>query len=213
MTHPYTNYLITRDNYLSDPESIIELSKIQTYNRASYYPGLRTDNLLASKDPVTKDFAHWFTNNLSYNVFPGISMYETYLCFHINEISKHKDYNYGWIHSDVGTLAGLVYLTPNESNLDTGTSIFKLTGSTDELPGDAAARAAFSFNDELTDDYIKGFKSNQSQFKETIRVGNQYNRLVAYDSQMYHRPNNYVTETNQPRLTLLFFISKFNYNQ
>lgn len=213
MTHPYTNYLITRDNYLNNPEVVIELSKAQKYNRATYYPGLRTDNLLSSKDPATIDFANWFTNNLSFNVFPGISLYETYLCFHINDVSKHTDYNLGWIHSDYGTLAGLVYLTPNESNIDTGTSIFNLTGSCEEKPGDAAARAAFSLKDELTEDYITGFASNQQQFKESIRVGNQYNRLVAYDSQMFHRPNSYVTETNQPRLSLLFFISKFDYQQ
>lgn len=213
MTHPFTNYLITRNNYLSNPEVVIELSKMQTYNRATYYPGKRTDNLLASQDPATKEFANWFTSNLSFNVFPGISLYDTYLCFHINEPTAHTEYNVGWIHNDPGTLAGLVYLTPNESNLDTGTSIFNLTGSTAELPGDCAARSEFHFTDVLTPDYVTGFTSNKNQFTETIRVGNQYNRLVAYDSQMFHRPNSYITATGQPRLSLLFFISKFDYRQ
>jgi hypothetical protein len=213
MRHPFEKYLISRDDYFEKPEDIIEISKFQKFNRATYYPGWRTDNLMASQDPDVKKFADWFADQISYKVFPGIRMYEIYVCFHINEPCADSAYNKGWIHNDYGNLAGLVYLTPGEDNIDTGTSLFNGEFNETELPSDAEARANFHFKGEVSPEFIKGFERNQSFFesKETIRIGNKYNRLIAYDSKMWHRPNSYSTTINQPRLSLLFFISKFEF--
>lgn len=211
MIHPFENYLVCRDNYLNNPAAAINLADRLEYKHASEYPGKRTDNLMASNDMEVREFGKWFADRLSYNVFPGISMYEITVSFHINEVYEHPELNSGWIHNDIGNLAGLVYLTPDESNLDAGTSIFN--GYAEELPDDAEARRKFHFTGEVTPEYLTGFKRNQIQFKETIRIGNQFNRLIAYDSKMFHRPNSFITSTGAPRLTLLFFISKFNYEQ
>lgn len=211
MIHPFKNYLVCRDNYLNNPTAVIDLADRLEYKHATEYPGKRTDNLMASNDVEVREFGKWFADRLSYNVFPGISMYEITVSFHINEVYEHSELNSGWIHNDIGNLAGLVYLTPDESNLDSGTSMFN--GYAEELPDDAEARRKFHFTGEVTPEYLTGFKRNQTQFKETIRIGNQYNRLIAYDSKMFHRPNSFITSTGAPRLTLLFFISKFNYEQ
>jgi hypothetical protein len=213
MRHPYENYLVSRDNYLNKPEDVIELSKLPTYSRATYYPGQRTDNLMISTYPEVKKFAEWFADRLSHDVFPGISMYEVYLCFHINDPCPDPDYNHGWIHNDYGNLAGLVYLTPGEDNINTGTSIFTGELNETELPSDTKAREEFHLYGKITPDFVNGFNRNQGFFKdkETIRIGNKYNRLVAYDSKMWHRPNSYSTSVDSPRLSLLFFISRFNF--
>lgn len=213
MRHPFEKYLMTRDDYLEKPFDVIEMSKTLTYNRSPVFPGARTDNLLSSADPEIKKFAQWFTNELSYNVFPGISLYETFLCFHVYDLCSEDALNVGWVHNDYGNLAGLIYLTPDEESIDTGTSIFTGDVSLPELPGDALAREKFHLQGEITPEFRAGFERNQSLFagKETIRVGNKFNRLVAYDSKMWHRPNNYATSIGEPRLSLLFFISTFNF--
>jgi len=211
MIHPFENYLVCRDNYLNNPQAAIDLAGRLEYKHAKVYPGKRTDNLMASDDIEVREFGKWFANRLSYNVFPGISMYEINVSFHINEVYDHPELNTGWIHNDIGNLAGLVYLTPGESNFDARTSMFN--GYAEELPDDAEARRKFHFTGEVTSEYLAGFNRNQTQFKETIRIGNQYNRLIAYDSKIFHRPNSFITSTGAPRLTLLFFISKFNYEQ
>ena len=211
MIHPFENYLVYRDNYLNNPTAVIDLADRLEYKHATEYPGKRTDNLMASNDVEVREFGKWFADRLSYNVFPGISMYEIIVSFHINEVYEHPELNSGWIHNDIGNLAGLVYLTPEESNFNAGTSMFN--GYAEELPDDAEARRKFHFTGEVTPEYLTGFKRNQIQFKETIRIGNQFNRLIAYDSKMFHRPNSFITSTGAPRLTLLFFISKFNYEQ
>jgi hypothetical protein len=210
LNHPFENYLICRNNYLPDPDAVAELAEGLYYQRATCYPGRRTDNLLTSSNPKIKEFAEWFADRLGFDIFPGISLYNTFLCFHINEPHENEEFNVGWIHNDYGNLAGLIYLTAEEDNFDSGTSIF--TGYGEEHPTDAEARKTFHYTNELTEAYITGFRRNRSMFQETIKVGNQYNRLVAYDSKMYHRPNSFSTATKNPRLSLLFFVSEFTYN-
>lgn len=213
MRHPFEKYLVTRDDYLEKPYDVIELSKTQKFQRATYYPGQRTDNLLASTDNDVRQFAEWFTNRLSIDVFPGIFNYEMFLCFHVNEPCPVEEFNKGWIHNDYGNLAGLVYLTPNEDYINSGTSIFSGNGTNHELSTDAEARARFHLDGIISPEFETGFRHNRKLFedKETIRVGNKFNRIVAYDSKLWHCPNNYATATGKQRLSLLFFISQFDY--
>lgn len=217
MSHPYTGYLVCRDNYFTNPEEVIKLSKMCNFSRSTYYPGIRTGNLLGIEDPGIKDFADWFADRVSIDVFPLIRNFEFFLCFHINEPCDDMNYNKGWIHTDYGNLAGLVYLTEGESDMNTGTSIFDpdRTDINDiqELPTDKEALKNFYLHEKITPEYVTGFKNNLDLFesKETIRIGNKYNRLIGYDSKLWHRPNSFTTVSNAPRLTLLFFVSQFNY--
>ena len=212
--HPFIDYVVCRNNYFTNPEIIVELSKKVEYSGAEVYPGVRSGNLLASDISMVKDFAIWFANQLSVDVFPGITNYETAIYFHINEITNDPDVDHGWIHQDIGNLAGLVYLTEQESNFNTGTSIFNCNADViDDLPEYMPAWRAFNITKKATDKIKEGLRLNTSQFAETIRIGNQYNRLIAYDSKLSHRPNSFSTSIAQPRLTLLFFISRFDYKK
>ena len=217
MTHPYKNYLVCRDNYFEKPEDLILMSKDLDYHHSTFYPGRRTGNLLAMEDPAINEFAKWFANRLSYNIFPGIQEYEVFLCFHINDPCDDERLKSGFIHNDYGNLAGLVYLSPGEANLETGTSIFSGDGvdpqSAGMLPTDAEACKLFYLDGKITPEYLTGLEHNRGLFEhtETIKIGNKFNRLIAYDSKMWHRPNSFVTSNNEDRLTLLFFVSKFKY--
>jgi Family of unknown function (DUF6445) len=212
--HPFIDYVICRNNYFNNPEIVVELSKKVEYSGAEVYPGVRSGNLLASDIPIVKDFAIWFANRLGIDIFPGITNYETAIYFHINNSIDDLEVNHGWIHKDIGNLAGLVYLTEQESNFDSGTSIFNSNVNTiDDLPEYMYAWREFNITRKPTDKIKEGFKLNNLQFTETIRIGNQYNRLIAYDSKLSHRPNSFSTNVENPRLTLLFFISRFNYKK
>jgi hypothetical protein len=185
MTHPYKNYLICRDDYFDNPEQVIELSNHVNYSRSTYFPGERTGNLLGMEDKKIKDFADWFANRLSFDIFPGIRMFELMLCFHRNFPSPDPYYNRGLIHNDVGNLAGLIYLTPGEHDLNTGTSIFDndtipRTEPT-ELDTDAAALKEFylfcakffNFSLFLVTSFtalITSFTDNPVKFKKTIKM-------------------------------------------
>lgn len=210
MIHPFTEYLVCRNNYLNDPMYVVGLSHKQTFRKADYYPGFRTENLLSLQDPETKEFADQFADSLSINVFPGIVNYSMSLYFHINEAQTNEILNQGWIHKDTSLLAGLVYLTPDENNFETGTSIF--VGEGIETPENKKIRAEYNLTGVVTNEYLNCVQDTWKNFKETIKIGNCFNRLVGYDSKMYHRPNRYSTEVGYPRLSLLFFISQFEYS-
>ena len=209
MNHPFIEYLVCRNNYLDDPYHIVQLSHKQFFRKADYYPGFRTENLLNLQDPETKKFAESFADKLSVDVFPGIYNYSMSLYFHINESNADEILNQGWIHNDSSLLAGLIYLTPEENNFNSGTSIF--TGHGNETSENRKIRSDYNLTGIATEEYTNSIKDSWNNFKETIRIGNMFNRLIAYDSKMYHRPNKYSTEIGTPRLTLLFFISKFEY--
>ena len=206
--HPFQRYLITRDNYFENPADVILLSNNVPYSTASYYPGLRSENLMFSEDPKVKGFADYFSNRVSYDVFPGIRNYHIDIYFHINKVYDDAELNQGWVHTDDATLAGLIYLTPTESNFDTGTSIF-LGEGTPNLR-DKEVFSQLNLYGIVEEDYKQRLQENRNCFKETIRIGNQYNRMVGYDSKMYHCPNTYKTTTDI-RKTLLFFIYSFDH--
>lgn len=208
MVHPFKNYLISRDNYFENPEAVIDLSEKVHYSKASYYPGARSDNLMFSEDPDIKSFAEYFSNRISHDVFPGLRNYHVDIFFHQNETYDDEDLNQGWIHTDDAVLAGLVYLIPNEMNFDTGTSIF--TG--DGIPNlrDREVFTQLNLYGVVEEDYKSRLLDNRQHFKETIRIGNCYNRMIGYDSKMFHCPNNYKA-TMGVRKTLLFFIYSFEH--
>jgi hypothetical protein len=210
MQHSFSEYLICRNNYLDNPQRVIELSSRQTYRKAEYYPGRRTENLLNLQDPDTKQFSVDFADRLGYDVFPGIRNYSMSLFFHINEAASDPVLDQGWVHKDVSVLAGMVYLTLGENNFESGTSIF--TGEGVETTENKKVWNDYNLTGIATEEYVSLVKYNHSQFKETIKVGNMFNRLVAYDSKLYHKPNRYSTAVGSPRLSLLFFISQFDYS-
>ena len=210
-SHPLAGTLICKNNFFNNPKKIIELASRQTYEGSERFPGKRTINLLESKDLETKEFATFFAKKIAKEVFPGIKRFVIHISFHINDDYNDDHVNSGWIHNDDVTLAGLVYLNEHEVSFDTGTSIFLKHGERDFSVEDYVSRKEFNMNGIVTDQYKQDLSSNHSNFSETVRVGNLFNRLIAYDSNLWHRPNNFRTKSKEPRTALLFFIDYYEY--
>lgn len=211
MKHKFTDYLIVQDEFFNNPNAVYNLSLKQEYTKSEVYPGLRTENLFDSHDQETKDFAAFCAQRIKANVFPGLTSFMLDIRFHINESFVGSEANQGWIHADPSDLAGLVYLTPNEEDFNTGTSIFIKNSKEDFDTLDFTSRLNFNSKNEVSKEYIDELHTNWSNFTETVRVGNKYNRMVAYDAKAYHRPNRYDTECGDARRSLLFFIQGFSY--
>jgi len=211
--HPLAGVVVCKNNFFNNPDKILTLAQQQEYTKSDRYPGKRTINLLESTDTVTRDFAIFFAKKIALEVFPGICRFVTHISFHINEVYDDEFANSGWIHNDDVRLAGLVYLNPNESNFDSGTSIFLKHGSQDFTTTDFSSRKEFNTTSVVTDQYKEDLKLNHSNFEETIRIGNVYNRLIAYDSNLWHRPNTFKTTDGKLRTTLLFFIDHYEYDR
>ena len=59
------------------------------------------------------------------------------------------------------------------------------------------------YKDGIDDHFDINYIKHNSQFEETIRFGNVYNRMILYDASMWHSANSY--HTKQPRLLQVFF--------
>ena len=115
--------------------------------------------------------------------------------------------NVGWTHADDNTrLAGIVYLNPN-ADPSSGTSIHSL--KTDAVLGDNRAVKQAFFKGETVDPavYDQAISAHNSLFNETMRFSNVYNRMVAYDGEVFHRADNFDTG-EEFRLCQVFFIKK-----
>jgi hypothetical protein len=110
-------------------------------------------------------------------------------------------------------MAGVIYLNPNEMSMDTGTSVCYDDGTytvEEDLKAVPGVRE-FNQTSKVSEEYKKVWKENKDRFPETIRAANIYNRLVAYDGYSFHRTNSFAVSSGEERLTLLFYVTEYEY--
>ena len=123
------------------------------------------------------------------------------------EFQKIEKNGQGIIHLDTtyGALgAGVIYLN-QEIEKDTGTSFYKLLDPDYKIKEEFLDPVARSHANEHVDGLDKICQDHYNKFEETMKVQNQYNRLVTYDSNVWHTATSY---GNQTRYTLRFFINE-----
>lgn len=118
-------------------------------------------------------------------------------------------YTHGWVHHDAAQelFTAIIYLTPG-AQPNSGTSIYERNDTSVPVPdelriakqqailGNLTASAALDYRQQLAGHYT-----------ESIRISNKYNRLIVFDSHLYHAANEFLTNTDT-RLTLTLFFSK-----
>ena len=128
------------------------------------------------------------------------------------EFQKIEKNGVGIIHLDTthGALAaGVIYLN-QDIDRDTGTSFYKLTDPDYKIKQheflDPIARYHAG---EHVDGLDNICEKHYNMFEETMRVQNQYNRLLFYSGDEWHTATSY---DNQTRYTLRYFISELKSN-
>ena len=209
MTHVFKDMMFCKDNFFVNPDKVLSLFEQETFFKSTAYPGSRTNNLLESANEQSRNFGLFFAKKICDEIFTGIHGLMIDVRFHVNQVYSNETANQGWIHSDEADLAGLVYLSKNECSLDTGTSLFVKDTAGDFAVKDFPSRQEFNVSGMPTDQYIADLSANHTNFTETVRVGNVYNRLVAYDANIFHRPNKYNLDSSEVRKSIVFFIREF----
>ncbi len=212
MQYDFKDMIICRDNFFVNPDKVLSLFDRESFFKSAAYPGKRTNNLLESNNESSRNFGLFFTKKLCDEIFPGVHGLMIDVRFHINQTYLEETANEGWIHADEADLAGLVYLSKNECSLNTGTSLFVKDTEGDFAVKDFTSRQEFNLTDVPSEQYLKDLKENHKNFTETVRMGNLYNRLVAYDANIFHRPNKYVLDSKDTRKSIVFFIREFKRN-
>jgi hypothetical protein len=200
------------DNFFDNPDKVRQWAIQQSFrpDELGRWPGLRSkqiselDNLFFDS-VVRKSLSLFFDLQQEIDISWVASM-----GFQI----VHKNYDSGWVHSDVSVsqITGIVYLN-KDTNLAGGTSIMRKKENILSLD--------LSFNKFKEESYLKKRtiqeveeyrEKHNNQFEETINISNVYNRLVLFDSHLYHKAQSFFGEDDDARLTLVFFISKLLVN-
>ena len=192
------------DDFLEDPDYVLCLATNAEYNDPDHtnYPGVASKKKIYELDQelfdtiLQKIFGYyWDLNN---PVKFRVDM----------EFQKIEKNGQGIIHLDTtyGALAaGVIYLN-QDIDKDTGTSFYKLTDPDYKIKQheflDPIARYHAG---EHVDGLDNICEKHYNMFEETMRVQNQYNRLVTYDSNVWHTATSYGDQT---RYTLRFFINE-----
>jgi hypothetical protein len=192
------------DNFFNDPEEVRKFALSLDYapQPQGVWPGKRTECLSEISPYFYKIFFQKFFS-LSYSKTENLDgRMNLFFALMPPETVNHIDT--GWIHRDSAHYAGLVYLNKNIP-LNCGTSIFRKKNYfyDDDKTGDIKSRLYLG---STSDEDIDGLKNHNSNYEETIKFGNIYNRLIAFDAKQFHGIDTFSKDENEPRLTILFFI-------
>ena len=193
------------DDFLEDPDYVLCLATNAEYNNPDHtnYPGVASKKKIHELDQelfdtiLQKIFGYyWDLNN---PVKFRVDM----------EFQKIEKNGQGIIHLDTtyGALAaGVIYLN-QDIERDTGTSFYKLLDPDYKIKEEFLDPVARYHAGEILHGHELDSicEKHYNKFEETMRVQNQYNRLVTYDSNVWHTATSY---GNQTRYTLRFFINE-----
>lgn len=203
------------DNFFNNPDHVRKFALSLEYEDCSVsggiWPGKRTKELSSINPDYHKDFTHkvlslFFDrkrfNNLQFEI-------QTY--FQLTEPNQYGKENLtGWVHDDgFAPFAGVVYLS-KDINPECGTSICSKKSLYSAERNIHIKHEMFkNYNAENEQFYKDSMEINNSQFVETVRFSNIYNRLIAYDGAQFHVVNNLYGD-NEPRLTQVFFFNSIS---
>jgi hypothetical protein len=202
------------DNFFDYPDKVREFALAQTYYKDTEHrwPGLRTDpiheiNLSLFHAIMDKIFSLM----LDLRVDPA--QYNCDLRLQKTDAS-HKG---GWIHVDGSecVAAFVIYLSP-DADVAEGTSLYEIKDPISHIAtvGMHIDRKKESFADSsLIAETEKYRIEANSQYRETMFVGNVYNRMFLFDGTYPHGVKDFISSSSNPRLTLIGFLSNTNASQ
>lgn len=186
------------DNFFEDPMAVRQYALEQEYSldHTNAFPGTRTKWMHELNYDLFEIVNFKFLNIF----FPDRSF--TFICDCFFQLVP-SHYQSGWIHRDTNNLvSGIIYLNPNPDP-DSGTTIYKQKTPWTRIKNIKEKELAYS---QQTNDPVS-MEENNSQFRESIIVKNEFNRLIAFDGHLPHSANQFKSNTpEEPRLTMVFFI-------
>ncbi len=199
------------DNFFDNPDKVRQWAIQQSFypDEDGRWPGLRTEQV-ANLDNLFFQYVIRKSISLFFNF-----QQETDIRWVVSMVFQIVDKNYdsGWVHSDGNDsqITGIVYLN-KDAKLAGGTSIMReknnilVHKNTYDITKD-------SYLKQKTRQEVEKYREeHNNQFEETINISNVYNRLVLFDSHLYHKAQSFFGEDDDARLTLIFFVNKLFVN-
>ena len=201
------------DNFFKHPDEVINLADTLDYKPEpkGMWPGARSPELhLVSPSFKNAVCTKYLKLHLS---APMIG----YQCAaHFQKIGAASGGSgEGWVHNDTPHLhTTIIYLNKNE-NLKSGTSIYRPQKGVGPMVTTRNNMKKREFNlGNITNEEAEKFRlESNSDFEETIRFLNVYNRCIGFDACEWHAANEFSQKTKDPRLTLIIFWNEISSGQ
>jgi len=115
----------------------------------------------------------------------------------------------GWVHQDTDEqFTSILYLN---KNTNAGTSIYKpivphpFMNHEDKQNYFKKVNNGQKISASERKYFLSKRKENNDQFRKTIEVNSEYNRMIIFDGYQYHAAEVYDSDSNEDRLTLITF--------
>ena len=202
------NYIIPTsviDGFFEDPYKVREFALVQNFSPDpnKMWPGTRSDLLININANL-----HYYTIFKFLSIYYPIADIKNYFAKAYFQ-KVNKDFKSGWVHKDNDIITGIVYLNP-DGDENSGTSICEPKVPGTQLINGEEKRKFIADPKNYKGDINTLRQQNNNQFTDSIIIKNKFNRLLSFDSHLYHTANEYVGEDTTERLTLVFFISRLD---
>ena len=197
------------DDFFEYPDAVREFALQQEYllDPENKWPGKRSEPLHELNPTLFNN-----TVNKVFSLFYDLE--KTKILWNTNAHFQKVDSKYqgGWIHGDENICTGIIYLSKSENKC--GTTIYRPTDPINTILKNSDKKIKSFENTHLITD-IDGFRlENNKQFRPTVTIQEEYNRLVLFDGHLFHGANEfYGDEDDSTRLTLVFFIRQIHIHE
>lgn len=225
---------IIQDNFFDDPDDIVEFANMQTFvpGTRGLWPGKRANiiSLQQGNNTYTK-FTRIVMDRMKeigrFSVLPPQTQLNSQakLNFKVQmsfqSITPHHSepdhiLNRGFIHHDhaksdtdesITQMTCIVFLNQTVNTM-CGTSLYRTNLEADDVYTATDLKKHVNLHSSLPNNSndLPDLQRHYDQFQETLRIYPVYNRLVTFDSRLWHGATCLHTGTNEPRLTLVVFI-------
>jgi hypothetical protein len=197
------------DDFFEYPDAVREFALQQEYlpDPDNKWPGKRSKPLHELNPALFSNTVNKVLS-LFFNLNKTKISWNTSVCF--QKISNK--YQEGWVHTDENICTGIIYLSKSENKC--GTTIYRpIDPINTNLKNLDKKLEGFSNTDLIAN--VRDFRlENNKQFRPTVTIQEEYNRLVLFDGHLLHSANEfYGDEDDSARLTLVFFVKQIHIHE
>jgi hypothetical protein len=197
------------DDFFEYPDAVREFALQQEYlpDPENKWPGKRS-RFLHELNPTLFNNIINKVLSLFFNLAKTKISWSAHVCFQ----KVNSKYQEGWIHADENICTGIIYLSKSKNKC--GTTIYRPIDPINTNIKNSDKKSEGFSNTDLIEN-VRDFRlENNKQFRPTVTVQEEYNRLIIFDSHLFHGANEfYGDEDDSARLTLVFFIRQIHIHE
>ena len=195
------------DDFYDRPDDVVKMAQSDKIewrpHESGNWPGVRSQPI----HTLDMEFWSWTIKKYLNCFWPNEELTRMNIQFNATSFFQRipSKYTQGWIHSDYPDIHTMIhYLTP-DADPKSGTALYVPKNMNTSSKYNDWKRKYYrgEISKEEQDPYMK---LNNEGFVEDCFFSNKYNRVIGFDSHIWHGVKDFATNTEEERLTIVTFI-------